>query len=521
MSDFLAQINKLRFPLHPLCEQPHQAKFTPLAQSHHASHPMFPHLDHQGFKLTQGKGGDQLLKTVGVVFSGGQASGGHNVIWGLYETFYKMNPEGKLIGFLGGPSGIIENQFKHIKKEELTRYINTGGFDLLGSGRTKIQTPEQLEKSFKTIEAHNLEALIIIGGDDSNTNAALLANFLKQKGSNCAVCGVPKTIDGDLKNGDIEVSFGFDSASKLFSELASNIARDCLSAKKYTHFIKIMGRSASHLALETALNVHPNLTLISEEVAQKKQSLADVVDQITDLIIQRSNKNKNYGIILIPEGLIESMHDVLDLLNKLCKQLKAGEVGDLSTLNFEEKTLYDLLPQEFKKQLVQDLDPHGNIQVSLIETERLLVAMVKESLKHRDFKGKFSPICHFFGYEGRACYPTYFDMIYSYHLGAVALLMAHRQLSGYIASITNLKANPDQWILQAIPLSSMIHTELRQGVEKPVIQKNLVDLNGQRFKDFSKNKQLWALEDAYQFNGPSQYFGSFDQLYHPPLILKD
>ncbi len=521
---FQSMINGLRFPLSSFCQDLgilkkvllNSKKIDPSISE------LLPHLESHCYKFEKDTKKATHIKKVGVVFSGGQASGGHNVIWGIFDGLKKINPDGELIGFVNGPSGIIDNKFIPITEKLLAPYYNTGGFDLIGSGRTKIETEVQLTKSLETIKNHKLDALIIIGGDDSNTNAAVLANYLKTKKLNCTICGVPKTIDGDLKNAHIETSFGFDTASKLFSELTSNIARDCLSAKKYYHFIKIMGRSASHITLEVALNAKPNLSFITEEITKNKRTLADIVKEIGQMIIDRAAHHKEYGIVLIPEGLIEAVDELNSLIKNLSSAIgQHGHKEALSHLNPSDKALFDKIPSDIQKQLFLDTDPHGNVQVSLIETEKLILALVKQYLKDHKFEGNFSAVCHFFGYEGRSCYPSYFDAIYTYHLGMGAMALVKESLSGYMVSIKNLENSPDKWHLEAIPTVSMIHLEKRKGVNKPVIKKAYVDLSLARYSQFHTIKESLKTSDHYQFCGPLQYFGPFEDLYHPPLILQD
>lgn len=415
-------------------------------------------------ELKKGTAAHKNLK-IGVVFSGGQAPGGHNVITGLFDS------GAKIIGFLGGPSGIVENKFQEIKNVDA--YRNQGGFDMIGSGRTKIETEEQLASSLKTIQSHGLDGLVIIGGDDSNTNAAVMAEYFLHAGCKTRVVGVPKTIDGDLQSKEIEISFGFDSAAKVYAELIGNIARDALSAKKYYHFIRLMGRSASHLTLECALATNPNLTLISEE----KKSMDEVVGEIADLIEKRRKTGKEYGIILIPEGLIESM-------------------PQLETLNLEK-------------------DPHGNVMLSQIETEKLLVDLVKK-------RGvKFNAITHFFGYEGRACLPSNFDANYCYTLGKAAAIAIRDGLTGVVMAVQNLKSSPTHWTVKAVPIVRLMHFEERNGKLKPVIQKTLVDIKGISFIKFRRLKSELALEDRYLFPGPMQFYGDSEITETVPITLKD
>lgn len=424
--------------------------------------------------LVRGPGKTQPVK-IGVVFSGGQAAGGHNVIAGICDA------GAHAIGFLGGPSGIIENKWKQI--EAIGPYRNQGGFDLLGSGRTKIETAEQLARSLKTVMDHKLDGLVIIGGDDSNTNAALLAEYFLEKKCPTRVVGVPKTIDGDLRSEEIEISFGFDSACKTYAELIGNIARDALSSGKYYHFIKLMGRSASHIVLECALATHPNLALIGEE----RKSLTAIVGEIADLIEMRYAAGKEYGVILLPEGLIEFVPE----LHGLIKDLKLEK------------------------------DSHGNIQLSQIKTEELIITLVKKELTKRQFKGKWSVQEHFFGYEGRACLPSNFDANYCYALGLLSFVVVRESLTGVICAIQHLKKLPNEWRLLAVPIIQLMHLETRLGKEKPVIQKIVVDIKGSSFLSFSRQKKHWGIEDLYRYPGPMQFYGAPDLTDAPPLTLMD
>lgn len=465
---------------------------------------------------------------VGVVLSGGQAPGGHNVLAGLFDALKKANPKNKLIGFLGGPSGILENKWVEITAPLVDQYRNTGGFDMIQSGRTKIETPEQLAAAKKTMEQTmektRLDGLVVVGGDDSNTNAALLAEFFKAQGVPTGVIGVPKTIDGDLKNDDIEASFGFDTATKIYSEMVGNICRDVLSARKYWHFVRLMGRSASHITLEVALKTRPNLALIGEEVLAKKMTLAQVVDQIAQAVVRRAESKKNYGVVLIPEGLIEFIPEMKDLISGLNDTLAAQEPRLASVSSFEEKrsivagalsgplaALLNSLPQGIQAQLMLDRDPHGNVQVSQIETEKLLVEMVKTRLAvlkaEGTYAGKFAAITHFFGYEGRCGAPSNFDATYCYALGYNAAVLSLNGLSGYLSSVKNLTKPAAQWVPGGVPLTSMMNVERRKGKEKPVIQKALVKLDGPPFRAFEKMRDSLVLEDAYVYPGPIQYFG--------------
>ena len=464
-------------------------------------------------------------KNVGVILSGGQAPGGHNVIAGLYDALKAANPNNVLYGFLGGPSGIIENKYVKFDDEFIDKYRNTGGFDIIGSGRTKLETEEQFEKTLQNCRALNINAIVIIGGDDSNTNACMLAQWLKAKNAGIQVIGCPKTIDGDLKNDQIEISFGFDTATKTYAELIGNIQRDANSAKKYWHFIKLMGRSASHVGLEVALQVQPNITLISEEVEAKKLSLESIVDYITNIVVKRSEMGKNFGVALIPEGLIEfipemktmisNLNDLLAVLEKDEKFVEASNSKKYelieSRLDTQNAKVFSSLPDMIKAQLLMDRDPHGNVQVSKIDTEKLLIEMVKQRLKalkvQGKYNGKFSDQAHFFGYEGRCAMPSNFDADYCYSLGYNAFALIQAGLTGYLSSVKNLTAPACEWKAGGVPLTMMMNMEKRHGVMKPVIQKALVDLNGPVFKAFEQRREKWALNDCYVFPGAIQYFG--------------
>lgn len=449
---------------------------------------------------------------VGVVLSGGQAAGGHNVIAGLLDALLLLHPESQLFGFLGGPSGIVEGKSKPLTKELVASYRNLGGFDMIGSGRTKIETEEQLEAALRTTQ--NLDALVIIGGDDSNTNAAVLAEFFLKKKSKTCVIGVPKTIDGDLKNAYVATSFGFDTACKTYSELIGNIARDAKSAKKYTHFIKLMGRSASHIALECALSTQANLTLIGEEVAAKKMTLEQIGGEVADVIWKRAEKGLNYGVILIPEGLIEFIPEMGELIAELSKTPNA------ETLSPKLRALFASLPKDLQEQLLLERDPHGNVQVSMIETEKLLIYAAQKELKKRGFKGKFAAQSHFFGYEGRAGFPSNFDAHYCTGLGTVAALLADEGLSGYMAAIGNLHLPVSDWSIKALPITMLMHREMRSGRLKPVIQKALVDLKGKAFQAFERERNKWVENDLYRYPGPIQFFGPASLTDAPPLTLQ-
>ena len=475
------------------------------------------------FEKAAGKGLKEKL-TVGVVLSGGQAPGGHNVIAGIYDGLKKGNRESTLYGFLGGPSGLIENKTMHLTDAIIDAYRNTGGFDIIGSGRTKIETPEQFAASLETAKKLGLNAVVIIGGDDSNTNAALLAEYFIEQGADIQVIGCPKTIDGDLKNEYIETSFGFDTAVKTYSELIGNIEKDANSAKKYWHFIKLMGRSASHIALECALQTQPNVCLISEEIEQKKLSLAQVVDMIVDPIVKRAEKGENFGVILIPEGVVEFIPEMKNLITELNDTM--GMYGSefvkidsfIERLYFLDQYLsapcYELLknlPTEIAEQLLLDRDPHGNVQVSRIDTEKLLITMVKKRLDELKaagkYKGAFSAFPHFFGYEGRCAAPSNFDADYCYSLGFGASVLIASGLTGYLSSVRNLTAPAGQWIAGGIPLTMMMNMEQRHGNKKPVIKKALVELDGKPFKRLAENRGTWAVKSDYVFPGAIQYYG--------------
>lgn len=475
--------------------------------------------------FTQGKSSTdfQPLKA-GVILSGGQAAGGHNVIAGLFDGLKKADRASVLIGFLGGPSGLIENKYIEITEDIVNKFRNTGGFDMIGSGRTKIETEEQINASIKTARELNLDAILIIGGDDSNTNAALLAEHFLNANLKTKVIGAPKTIDGDLKNSEIEISFGFDTATKTYSELIGNIARDANSSKKYWHFIKLMGRSASHIALECALKTMPNICLISEEVAAKKMTLESLTQSITEVIVKRADNGENFGIILIPEGLIEFIPEMQKLINSL-NDLMSTKQNEFENLkNFEEQnswllenlseenfSVFKTIPQEIAAQFLLDRDPHGNVQVSRIETEKLLIALTEKKLsqlkKEGIFKGKFSTYAHFFGYEGRSAFPSNFDADYCYSLGFTAFLLMANGFTGCIASIKNLAAPPENWQPGGLPLTMMMNIEKRHGKNKPVIKKALVELEGEPFKTWVKMRGNCAVKTAFKYPGAIQYFG--------------
>jgi diphosphate-dependent phosphofructokinase len=448
---------------------------------------------------------------VGVVLSGGQAAGGHNVIVGIFDALNALCPQSKLLGFLGGPSGIVQNQVKELTFEEIAPYRNQGGFDLIGSGRTKIESEEQLKASLQTAQAHQLDGLVIIGGDDSNTNAAVLAEYFLKQGCKTAVIGVPKTIDGDLKNAHIATSFGFDTAARTYAEMIGNIERDALSAKKYYHFIKLMGRSASHITLECALACRPNVALIGEEIAASKMTLSQITGYLADVIEKRSQAGKNYGVVLVPEGLIEFIPEMKVLIAELNQLAGEGQVLDkeqvAAKLTKEAASCFSSLPEEIQKQLLLDRDPHGNVQVSFIETEKLLMSTVKKELKKRGFKGKFAAQNHFFGYEGRAGFPSSFDTHYCYALGYTAALLVDEGLTGYMSCVGNLHRPISEWTVSGIPITLLMHMEVRKGKEKPVIEKALVDLEGKPFQAFKEHRKDWGEGDYYCYPGPIQFFG--------------
>ena len=466
------------------------------------------------------------VRNVGVILSGGQAPGGHNVIAGLYDALKQANSANKLYGFLGGPSGIIDGKYVEFDDKFIDAYRNTGGFDIIGSGRTKLETEEQFQKALSVCKKLNISAVVIIGGDDSNTNAALLAEWFVTHNSGIQVIGCPKTIDGDLKNDQIEISFGFDTATKTYAELIGNIERDANSAKKYWHFIKIMGRSASHVALEAALQTQPNITLISEEVEEKKMSLESIINYICNIIVKRADMGKNFGIAVVPEGLIEfipEMKSMISNLNDIMASLEndpdfvnATTIRDKfdiveNRLDPANAKVYNSLPALIKGQLLADRDPHGNVQVSKIETEKLLIEMISTKLDELkiqgDYIGKFNPQSHFFGYEGRCAFPSNFDADYCYSLGFNAFALINFGLTGYLSSVRNLTAPASQWIAGGVPLTMMMNMEKRHGEMKPVIQKALVKLNGPVFKQLEENREDWAMNDRYLFPGAIQYFG--------------
>ena len=474
---------------------------------------------------------------VGVILSGGQAPGGHNVISGLFDGLKKLNPENKLYGFLGGPSGLIEGKYQELTKAIIDEYRNTGGFDIIGSGRTKLEETWQFDNGIEVCKKLGIKAIVIIGGDDSNTNACVLAEYYLQKKCGIQVIGCPKTIDGDLKNEMIETSFGFDTACKVYSELIGNIQRDANSAKKYWHFIRLMGRSASHIALECALQSQPNVCLISEEVEAKNMTLNDIVEQIVEVIVDRANHGLNFGTILIPEGLIEfipAMRILIQELNDLLAQNEefAGLEGDdakreyvKSMLSPASCELYRSLPKGIARQLTLDRDPHGNVMVSQIETEKLLIEMVGKRLAQLKaagtYKGKFSALNHFFGYEGRCAIPSNFDADYCYSIGITATHLIAAGKTGYMSLVRNLTKPAAEWIAGGVPITMMMNMEKRNGKMKPVIQKALVDLNGAPYKYFIAHRAEWAdANTSYIYPGPIQYYGPTEVCDQPTRTLK-
>ena len=472
---------------------------------------------------------------VGVILSGGQAPGGHNVITGLFDQIKRLNPENRLFGFILGPGGFVDHNYKELTKEVIDEYRNTGGFDMIGSGRTKLEKVEQFEKGLEIARELNLSAIVIIGGDDSNTNACVLAEYYAAKNYGIQVIGCPKTIDGDLKNEQIETSFGFDTACKTYSELIGNIERDCNSARKYWHFIKVMGRSASHIALECALQCQPNVCLVSEEVEQKDMTLNQIVDDLCQIIAKRAEDGNNFGTVIVPEGLIEFIPAIGRLIQELNDLLAAhgADYKDLDKdaqrkyiiehLSKENAATFETLPADVARQLSLDRDPHGNVQVSLIETEKLLSAMCEARLaemkKEGKYVGKFAAQHHFFGYEGRCAAPSNFDADYCYALGTSAAQLIANGKTGYMAIVKNTTAPADQWIAGGVPITMMMNMERRNGEMKQVIRKALVELDGAPFKEFASKRDVWARETAYVYPGPIQYWGPTEVCDQPTKTL--
>ena len=470
---------------------------------------------------------------VGIILSGGQAPGGHNVITGLFDQIKKLNPENRLYGFILGPGGLVDHNYMELTKEIVDEYRNTGGFDMIGSGRTKLEKVDQFEKGLEIIRELDIKAIVIIGGDDSNTNACVLAEYYAAKNYGVQVIGCPKTIDGDLKNEQIETSFGFDTACKTYSELIGNIERDCNSARKYWHFIKVMGRSASHIALECALQTQPNICLISEEVEAKGLSLDDIVENIANAVAARAADGNNFGTVIIPEGLIEFIPAIKKLIAQLNDVLALPEVkemGRTETIDFakshlseENLAVFNSLPTGVARQLALDRDPHGNVQVSLIETEKLLSTMVAQKLekmkKEGKYTGKFGTQHHFFGYEGRCAAPSNFDADYCYALGTSAAQLIANGKTGYMAIVKNTTAPADQWVAGGVPITMMMNMEKRAGEMKPVIRKALVELDGAPFKYFAAHREKWAKETCYVYPGPIQYWGPTEVCDQPTMTL--
>ncbi|MCQ2065576.1 MAG: diphosphate--fructose-6-phosphate 1-phosphotransferase [Bacteroidaceae bacterium] len=487
------------------------------------------------FEPAQGQPASMKLNA-GVILSGGQAPGGHNVIAGLFDGLKKLDPANKLYGFILGPGGLVDHNYMELTADIIDEYRNTGGFDIIGSGRTKLEKKDQFDKGLEILRQLDIKALVIIGGDDSNTNACVLAEYYKAIGAGVQVIGCPKTIDGDLKNSEIETSFGFDTATKVYSEIIGNIERDCNSARKYWHFIKLMGRSASHVTLECALQTQPNITLIGEEVEAKNQTLDDIVTYIAKAVAARAEKGLNFGTVLVPEGLIEFIPAIKKLIAEL-NDLIAANQAEFDKISAEEKisfiaahlsaanaAIFNSLPAGVSRQLALERDPHGNVQVSLIETEQLLADMVASKLaqwkKEGKYSGKFSTQHHFCGYEGRCAAPSNFDADYCYSLGFNASMLIAAGKTGYMSSVRNTVAPADQWIAGGIPITMMMNMEKRNGEMKPVIRKALVELDGAPFKEFASHRDEWAIETAFVYPGPIQYFGPSEVCDQPTKTLK-
>ena len=471
----------------------------------------------------------------GVILSGGQAPGGHNVIAGIFDGIKKIHPDSRLYGFLMGPDGLVKHNYIELTSQIIDEYRNTGGFDIIGSGRTKLEEKEQFDKGLEVLKKLDIRALVIIGGDDSNTNACVLAEYYAAKNYGVQVIGCPKTIDGDLKNDQIETSFGFDTATKTYSELIGNIERDCNSARKYWHFVKLMGRSASHIALECALQTQPNICIISEEVQAKDQTLNDIVENIASAVAHRAKEGQNFGVVLIPEGLIEFVPAIGRLIQELNDLLAAhgADYKDLDKdaqrsyimehLSSENRATFETLPESVARQLSLDRDPHGNVQVSLIETEKLISEMVDAKLAawaaEGRFDGKFAAQHHFFGYEGRCAAPSNFDADYCYALGTSAALLIASGKTGYMAIVKNTTASTDNWKAGGVPITMMMNMERRNGEMKPVIRKALVELDGKPFKTFAAHRDEWAKNTCYIYPGPIQYWGPSEVCDQPTRTL--
>ena len=484
-------------------------------------------------EFVPGEAANNAKMNIGVILSGGQAPGGHNVITGLFDQLKRLNPENRLFGFILGPGGFVDHDYMELTADIIDEYRNTGGFDMIGSGRTKLEKEEQFEKGLQILRELDIKALVIIGGDDSNTNACVLAEYYAAKQYGVQVIGCPKTIDGDLKNDQIETSFGFDTACKTYSELIGNIERDCNSARKYWHFIKVMGRSASHIALECALQTQPNICLVSEEIEAKAMSLNDIVEYISNAVCQRAADGNNFGTVIIPEGVIEFIPAIKKLIAQLNDVLAMPEAKNLDRhesidfvkahLTEENLAVFNSLPTGVARQLALDRDPHGNVQVSLIETEKLLSTMVAQKLekmkKQGKYVGKFATQHHFFGYEGRCAAPSNFDADYCYALGTSAAQLIANGKTGYMAIVKNTTAPADQWIAGGVPITMMMNMEKRNGEMKPVIRKALVELDGAPFKAFAKERDRWARETAYVYPGPIQYWGPTEVCDQPTRTL--
>lgn len=483
---------------------------------------------------------DRVLR-VGFVLSGGPASGGHNVVCGLYDALKELNPDNVLIGFQRGPRGLFENNHEILTKSKIDAHRNTGGFDMVGTGRDKIETEEQLSGSLQTVKDLNLNGLLVIGGDDSNTNACVVGEYFRQNDNDCVVVGIPKTIDGDLQNEEIEISFGFNTATRTYAEMVGNIARDSRSAVKAWHFIKLMGRDASHVTLETAIQCQPNIALISEEVKQEKMKLSDITELVADCICARAEKNMNYGIVLVPEGLLQFIPTIQKLIDALSHQLapdlgngaKMDEIHDItkkiafarSLLSQTHQLTFDMLPVEIQRELISERDPHGNVAISRVPTELLLIRCVEEELRQRKkagtYSGKFKAHGHFFGYDGRCGFPSNFDAQYCYNLGRVGALLVLNDMSGYMARVYNLASSPDKWQAGGSPLTSFMNMEVRHGKRKPVIKKALVNVDEEpAMWYFQRERDSWRNEDRYRFPGPLQYFGPAELCDEPPMILQ-
>ena len=464
-------------------------------------------------------------QVVGVILSGGQAPGGHNVISGLYDALKATDKNNVLLGFKGGPSGLIDDDYVEFDDAFIDAYRNTGGFDIIGSGRTKLETEDQFAIVTEVAKKHGLTAIVIIGGDDSNTNAAVLAEYMAAHNTGVQVIGCPKTIDGDLKNEDIEASFGFDTATKTYSELIGNIERDANSAKKYWHFVKVMGRSASYVALECALETQPNICLIGEEVKAKQMSLAQITNYIADSVANRAANGDNFGVAIIPEGIVEFVPEFSALIAEI-NELLAGEATEKfnalpswddkyafikAGLSASAFAVFDILPAGIQQQLFLERDPHGNVQVSLIESEKLFSELVKNELKKRKaagtYNGKFSPLHHFFGYEGRCAFPSNFDADYCYSLGYNAFMLIQYGYTGYLSKVSNISKPAEEWVAGGMPITKMMNIERRNGADKPVIRKALVELDGKPFKFFEANREKWAVETCFTYPGAIQYYG--------------